>query len=82
MSFQRVRSRTYLASVFIYSSMIIKILTAPFLAYFLTLLSVAIMGRDLATDVFGNNVLELWLAWIQIITVFWILKYFKNRLTI
>jgi len=61
--------------------MIIKILTAPFLAYFLTLLSVAIMGRDLATDVFGNNVLELWLAWIPIVIAFWILKYFKNKLT-
>ena len=61
--------------------MIIKILTAPFLAYFLTLLSVAIMGRDLATDVFGDNVLELWLAWIPIVIAFWVIKYFKNRLT-
>ena len=61
--------------------MIIKILTAPFLAYFLTLLTVVIMGRDIAIDVFGDNVLELWIAWIPIVIAFWILEYFKNRLT-
>ena len=61
--------------------MIIKILTTPFLAYFATMVTVAIMGRKTAVDLFGNTVEELLLIWILIILAFWVLKYFINRLT-
>jgi len=61
--------------------MIIKILTAPLLAYLTTLFTVAFMGKALTSKLFGNNIMELWIIWIQIVIAFWILKYFKNRLT-
>jgi len=61
--------------------MFTKILTTPFLAYFATMITVAVMGRKTAVDLFGNTVEELWLIWIQIILAVWLLKYFRNRLT-
>jgi len=59
--------------------MFTKILTTPFLAYFATMVTVAIIGRKTAVDWFGNTVEELWLIWILIILAFWILQFFGNK---
>jgi positive regulator of sigma E activity len=59
--------------------MIIKILTTPFLAYFATMVTVAIMGRKTAVGLFGNTVEELLLIWILIILAFWVLQFFGKK---
>ena len=61
--------------------MIIKILTTPFLAYFATMFTVAIMGRKQAHDLFGETVEELLIIWIQIILALWIAQWAKKKLT-
>ena len=62
--------------------MLIKIFSIPFIAYFATLFSVASLGTKRTQQVFGDNVIELWLMWIVILLVSFVLHYFiKKRLT-
>ena len=53
----------------------IKILSAPFLAYLLSMFTVAIVGVKNITPYTGNTVEELWLAWIVLLFLFYLTKH-------
>lgn len=45
----------------------VKIFVIPFLAYFLSMLTIAILGVKLVETYTGNTAEELWIAWMVIL---------------
>lgn len=52
------------------------IIPVPMTAYLLTMLTTAMLGRDLTQSLFGNTVEELWITWTILLAV---IVFVKSR---
>lgn len=63
--------------------LILKLLTTPVIAYFLTLFTLpiltSVMGQTWIRDTLDSNAMPIWLIWIAVSAVFVIIKHFMPK---